>query len=89
MDKKSYSIGILTITAVILFLANLIPNPLPAHAEAIKERDFTCVTTRATQGGDALYITDNRTGLIAVFTWDPAAKGIKLRDLRPVMDAFQ
>jgi len=89
MDKKSYSIGILTITAVILFVANLFPPPQPAAAEAIKERDFTVVTTRATQGGDALYIADNRTGMIAVFTWDPAARGIKLRDLKPVMDAFQ
>ena len=89
MDKKTYSIGILTITAVILFVANLIPTPQPAQAEAIKERDFTVVTTRATQGGDALYIADNRTGMIAVFTWDPSARGIKLRDLKPVMDAFQ
>ena len=90
MDKKTYSIGILSITAAILFVANLLPTPPAADANvAIKERDFTVVTTRATQGGDALYICDNRTGMIAVFTWDPAARGIKLRDLKPVMDAFQ
>jgi len=89
MDKKTYSIGILTITAVILFVANLFPPPPTQASEAIKERDFTVVTTRAVQGGDALYICDNRTGMIAVFTWDPAARGIKLRDLRPVTDAFQ
>jgi hypothetical protein len=90
MDKKTYAIGILSITAVILFVTNLLPvQPPVAASEAIKERDFTVVTTRATQGGDALYICDNRTGMIAVFTWDPTARGIKLRDLRPVMDAFQ
>jgi hypothetical protein len=89
MDKKTYSIGILAITAVILLVANLFPPPQMAAAEAIKERDFTVVTTRATQGGDALYICDNRTGMIAVFTWDAAARTIKLRDLKPVMDAFQ
>ena len=88
MDKKIYGIGILSITAVILFVANLMPTRTVRAAEAIKERDFTVVTSRITQGGEALYIADNRTGQMAVFVWDVSKRQIILRDLRPIVDLF-
>jgi len=89
MDKKTYSIGILSLTALILFLANFLPLKPAAAADAVKERDFTIVTSRIVQGGEGLYIVDNRTGLMAVFTWDANARTIRLRDLKPVSDAFR
>jgi hypothetical protein len=88
-DKKTFSIGILSLTAVVLFVANFMPLPTSNAAEAIKERDFTVVTARITSGGEGLYIADNRTAMMAVFTWDNAARTIALRDMRPVVDAFQ
>ncbi|CAN5415605.1 hypothetical protein BH09PLA1_BH09PLA1_19900 [soil metagenome] len=88
MDKKTYSIGILSLTAALLFVANFMPIKTVQAAEAVKERDFTIVTSRINQGGEALYICDNRTGQLAVFTWEVARRQIILRDLRPVVDLF-
>ncbi|MBC8108655.1 MAG: hypothetical protein H7Z14_18880 [Anaerolineae bacterium] len=88
MDKKTYGIGILTVTALVLFLANLMPIRTAQADMAFKERDFTLVTSRISLGGEALYICDNRTGQMAVFTWEAAARQIRLRDLKPVLDLF-
>jgi len=88
MDKKTFGIGILSLTAVVLFVANFMPVRTVQADEAIKERDFTVVTSRISQGGEALYICDNRTGLMAVFTWEAGKRQIQLRDLRTITDLF-
>jgi hypothetical protein len=88
MDKKTYSIGILSLTAIMLFVANFMPIKAVQADEAIKERDFTVVTSRINQGGEALYICDNRTGQMAVFTWEAGKRQIQLRDLRQITDLF-
>lgn len=90
MDSKTFGIGVLCVTAVILLVANFIPVQPTAHAaDAIKDRDYTVVTAPITSGGEGLYITDNRTGLIAVFTWDAAKRTIVVRDVKPTADAFE
>ena len=64
MDKKTFSLGVLSITATLLLIANLLPMPA-AHADtAIKDRDYTMATTRSQKGGEILYIIDNRTGQV-------------------------
>jgi hypothetical protein len=89
MDKKTFSIGLLAIAALILTVANLVPPPTVALAgETIKDRDYQVVTARVQQGGEGLYILDNKSGQVAVFTWDVAARGIRLRAVRNVADAF-
>jgi len=88
MDKKTYSIGILSITGLILAIANILPMPTAHADEAFKERDFTLVTSRIAQGGEALYICDNRTSQMAVFTWEAGKRQIMLRDLRQVIELF-
>ena len=87
MDRKTFSIGVLTVTAVLLFIAQFLPVRV-AHADAIKDRDYTLVTARVQQGGEGLYIVENRTGMMAVFTWDPASRMVKVRAVRPIADAF-
>jgi hypothetical protein len=87
MDRKTYGIGILTLTAVLLFIAQFVPVRT-AHATAIKDRDYTLVTARVQQGGQGLYIVENRSGMMAVFTWDPASRMVKVRAVRPIADAF-
>ena len=89
MDRKTFYIGVLAIIAVILSAANLMPVQHSIAAETIKDRDYQVVTSRVQQGGEGLYILDNRTGQVAVFTWDVAARAVKLRDVRPVTDAFR
>lgn len=88
MDKKLFAIGILSLMAVLLLVANVIPVQ-PANANVvIRDRDYQLVTARIVSGGEALYVLDNRTGLVAAFVWDTAARRIVPRDVRPMSFAF-
>jgi hypothetical protein len=88
IDKKSFAIGVLALSGVILFVGNLM-LPEPANAGvAIKERDYTAVTGRTTKGGEALYLTDNRTGLLAVIVYDPGKRALQAVAVKQVSDAF-
>jgi hypothetical protein len=88
MDKKTFSIGILSVTALILLLANMMPVPQARAADAVKERDFTLVTSSISQGGEALYIVDNRTSQIGVFSWDTTQRRVVARAKAPILDMF-
>jgi hypothetical protein len=70
MKSNSLTIGFLSITALILFIAQFIPVRPADAAVAIKDRDYSMVTARSTRGGETVYVIDNRSGQIAVFTWD-------------------
>jgi len=88
IDKKSFVIGVLTATAAVLLAANFM-LPEPAHANvAVKDRDYTAVTGRTTKGGEALFLTDNRTGMMAVFVYDPNSRSLRALDVRSVTEAF-
>jgi hypothetical protein len=71
MNKKTFTIGVLSITAAVLLAANLI-TPHKAMADfAVKDRVYTAVTAHIAAGGDALYITDDYTGNMGVFLMMP------------------
>ncbi|MBC7784988.1 MAG: hypothetical protein H7144_14210 [Burkholderiales bacterium] len=71
MDKKTFTIGVLSIIAAVLLAANLIPEPrAEAQGFAIKDTRYQLITTRSPKGGDTLYVVDNSTGLVANLTWD-------------------
>jgi hypothetical protein len=46
------------------------------------------VTAKIQTGGDGLYIMDNRTGQIAIFTYDAGSRTVRARAVRNVADAF-
>ena len=86
--KTNIGIGLLSFTALALIAAHWF-LPAPASAQvAIKERDYQVVTARIQTGGDGLYILDNRTGQLAVFSYEPASRGVRARKVRNVADAF-
>src|SRR4051812_1735099 len=88
LDKKTFMIGVLTLSAVILFVANLY-MPHPAKADlVVKDRDYQAVTARTFKGGDALYLTDNRQGLVAVLMYDPNKKQVIPMTVVPIGGAF-
>ena len=88
MDRKLITITILTVTAVFLMIADFLSPP--AHADtAVDTRDYQAVTARVTGGGEALYILDNRTGLIAVFMYDLGTRTLLPRTVRSVADTFK
>jgi hypothetical protein len=84
MDRKNFYIGILSLSATVLLMANYF-TPQPAMAlQTIKDRDFSLVTASSQSGSDSLYVLDNRTGRVAIFAYDPAARSLvpkKIGDL--------
>jgi hypothetical protein len=88
MTRTNLSIAILSATAAFMLAAHVfLPTNVNA-ANVIKDRDYQVVTARVQAGGEGLYILDNRTGQVAVFTYDPATRGLRPRQVRPVSDAF-
>ena len=88
MDKKTYAIGILTVTAVALLLGNLFA-PRPAEGVAWASNDaMQAVTARTSQGGDALYVLDHGSGKLAIFTVDNRA-GLRLQTVVDVESGFR
>ena len=89
MDTKTFSIGILSLTAVILFVANLmVPSGTASAQITVKDSGYSVATSRVQSGADGLYIVDNGTGLMAVFTWDPASRTVKPRAVKDIGEAF-
>ncbi len=88
MKRTNLSIIILSITAALMLAAHIF-IPTTAKAEmAVKDRDYQVVTARVQSGGDGLYILDNRTAQLAVFTYDPTSRAVRPRQVRPISDAF-
>jgi hypothetical protein len=89
MDRKLIAICVLTVSAVALMIANFV-SPNPAKADmAVNSHDYQAVTARIQGGGEGLYLVDNRTGLIAIMTYDPNTRTVIPRAARPVVDAFR
>ncbi|QOV90310.1 hypothetical protein [Humisphaera borealis] len=90
MDKKLFTIGVLSVSAVVLFAANLLQPRTAQAGLVVKDNDFTAVTARTAQGGEALYILDNRTGNMVVMNYDPNRRAVvPMTAPRSIMDAFK
>ena len=89
MDKKTFGIGILSITGALLFIACLLPTKQADAAFAVKDRDYQLITVPGIGGGDTVYVVDNRTGLMADLFFDNRARVLRPKQVRPVADAFQ
>jgi hypothetical protein len=87
MDKKTFGIGILSITGLLLLVACLMPAKAAEAAFAVKDRDYQIIVAQG-QGSDNIYVVDNRTGLMAVFVYDNRGRVLRPRQVRPVADAF-
>jgi hypothetical protein len=77
--QNNAAIVALICSAFALLAAVLFVQPSASHAEeAVKDRDFQMVTAKVTGGTDALYIVENRTGMMAVFLYEPG-RGLILK----------
>jgi len=88
MNKQTYTIGFLSLTALVLVAANLM---MPARVQAdfaVKDRDYQAITARQQVGDEVLYILDSRSGAMAAFNYDPGRKALVLRAVKNVQDAF-
>lgn len=81
-DRKSFLIGILTLSAAILCVGHLQLNSTAHAAESVMEDDYQLITARTTQGNDGLYVLDKRNNLVLLMTWDAAKKSITPKDVK-------
>jgi hypothetical protein len=89
MNRNNITIMLLSISAALLLAAHwLVPSTASAQV-SVKERDYQIVTASIQTGGDALYILDNATSQIGVFTYDSTSRGVSARTVRPLAQAFQ
>ncbi|HZZ43081.1 MAG TPA: hypothetical protein VFE58_09090 [Tepidisphaeraceae bacterium] len=90
MDQKTYSIGILSLTAVVLLVANFLMTPRADATQGVvyPGRDYQVVSSPEQSGGDALYVLNNRTGMLAVFIYDAATHRMVPRVVTPISAVF-
>ncbi|MGA2582565.1 MAG: hypothetical protein ABSG31_04740 [Tepidisphaeraceae bacterium] len=89
MNRKLLAICILSVSAMALMMANFV-RPRAAMADTWSgNRDYQAVTAQIQSGSEALYIVDNRTGLLAVFVYDPQSRALQAKAVRPLADAFR
>lgn len=88
-DRKSFLIGVLTLSAAILTLGHLQVTPTARAGETIIDDDFQLVTAKVRKGDDGIYVLHKRKNLIALFTWDPGKKGVVVSDVRSMDDLMQ
>jgi hypothetical protein len=85
--QNNTAIVALICSAVALLAAVLFVQPSTSYAEeSIKDRDFQMVTARVTGGSDALYIVENRTGMMAIFLYEPG-RGVVLKGRESIAGA--
>jgi hypothetical protein len=89
LDKKTFIIGVLSISAVVLTAANLLQPRVAEASFVVKDQDYTAVTARVSKGGEGLYIVDNKTGNMIVLSFEPGKGIVPLGAPKPLMDAFK
>jgi hypothetical protein len=89
MDSTKLWIGILGLSAAALLGLNLTSPPTGQASAIAVSRDFQAATAPGQGGtGDTLFILDNRTGQIAIFTYEHRDRTVRARDMRHVREAF-
>ena len=89
VDKKTFVLGVLSLSAVILVVANILAPRGVNAADTIKDNDYQLQTGLITTGGEALYVTDNRSGMMAAFAYNRTRGTIEpLAPAKAVQDAF-
>ena len=95
-DRSWWGIGGLALSALALGAIYLAPvttvTPAPPTAAAnqvTNAGDYQLATAEVPGVGDALYILNSRFGMMAVLTWDPASRTVKVRNVQAVEKAFQ
>ena len=88
MDRRNFYIGTLLLSATVLLMANYFTAQPALALQTIKDRDYSLVTAASQAGGDTLYVLDNRSGRVAIFFYDPAAKALVPRRVGDMTAAF-
>ncbi len=88
MHKKTLTIGLLSCSALGLLTALWMGSQPAVAATAVTGRDYQMVTARSQNGGESLYVMDNKTGLMGVFVYEPVTRSLQPKRIRAIADAF-
>lgn len=88
MNQKTFTIGVLSVTALILSIAQFLPVQPAMAQNTIRDRNYSLVTARASNGGDVVYVIRNNTGQIASFVWDTSKRALVVSSIRNMTDVF-
>jgi hypothetical protein len=84
IDGKTFAIGVLSVTATVLFTAFLllVSNPQPAHATGQNDRsgDYIMLTQQLTDSTEGIVITDAAANRMILYVYDYNAKKLKQLD---------
>ena len=89
LDKKTFILGILSLSALVLIVANILAPRYAGAGETTQNPDFSLSTGRVQTGGEALYVTDNRSGVMMAYVYNSTARTLQVVARRPVQDSFQ
>lgn len=84
MNNRNLIIFVLAVCAAVLVVLNISQPPRAEAQQAVISRDYAVVTAPIATGGDAVYILDNRSQKIAVFTYDPTTRQIRPRIVKAI-----
>ncbi|MFH1748122.1 MAG: hypothetical protein ABIG44_13885 [Planctomycetota bacterium] len=80
LDGKTFAIGVLSITACVLFVGFLLISisPTPAYAIGMNDRsgDYIMLTQQLTNSSEGLIIADAASKRLIVYSFDPNRKQI-------------
>ena len=89
MDRKTFSIGILSLSALLLGIACLLPAGPADGAFAVKDLRGTQLVTVASQaGGDILFVIDQQSGKLLLLGYNNNSKDLRTLDVRPLDAVF-
>jgi hypothetical protein len=91
-DNKNLTIGILSITGVILLVAVIILTSMPQPAQAIgmidRGGDYIIVTGQFTENSEVIYITDAAAKRMIMYSYEPTTRELTLWDAIDLGRAF-
>src|SRR5215470_13190734 len=85
MCRETFVIGVLSITAMILFVGILVVVSMPTPASALGETDrggdYVMVTSQFMANWELIFITDGAVGRMAAYFYDLNTQTIRLWDM--------
>jgi hypothetical protein len=84
MDAKNLAIGVLSVTATVLLVGNLVVVSLPAPAVAVGQidrgGDYIMVTSQFNTSTELVFIVDGAAGRMAAYAYDFSRRIIQVWD---------
>jgi hypothetical protein len=82
MDQKNFTIGILSVTAVVMLVGLLVIGTRPQHASAsgmvVTQGDYVLVVGKLSATEEMVYVIDSPMGRMITYSFDTARRQIVL-----------